>query len=118
MQAGLGDLELDCTESPATPALDPPPSKRRKGLVAADGNDDGPKSVADSFNWALHFIGSMYLLGLLSIGIDLGERLLNTLRAGLEMVTDYSGMGCPEEALRLICRAFEEDVTIGVWIRS
>ena len=83
-------------------------------LGSADGNDDGPKSVADSFNWALHFIGSMYLLGLLSIGIDLSERLLNRLRTGLQMVTDYSGMGCPEEALRLICKAFEEDVTAGV----
>ena len=102
----VGPLTLDVEES--LPAGDPaePPRKRIRGIQpdysSELGVTRGPFTMADTFLWAQQFLQTMGLLSVFCIGVDLEARLRATLGAGLQLITDYSGMGCPEEALRLI----------------
>ena len=103
----LGILALDIEESTYQPPVDVDarPRKRRRCSAAPGCANEGLTSVDTILGWPRECWEVLQVLGLFKIGIDLGDRLLKTLQTGLRIATDYSGVGCPEESLRLIVAA-------------
>ena len=103
----LGILTLDIEESTYQPFVDADarPRKRRRCSAALACANEGPTSFDTICGWPWDLLGTLQVFGLFTVGIDLGDRLLKTLQAGLRIATDYSGVGCPEESLRLIVAA-------------
>ena len=64
----------------------------------------GPSTVEGAFEWPRDFWSTFFKTNIDS-GLNLGDTLKETLKAGLSLDTEYSGMGGPEEALRMILRA-------------
>ena len=60
---------------------------------------DGPKSRTGAFMWALHFVA------LAASILGHGELLWKCHRLVVNLSTSFSGMGCPEIALSMICAA-------------
>ena len=117
----LGVLELDVEESLLPDPPEEPPSKRIRGIRVGGGSEvapsEGPDTIADSFAWAQQFFLTMGIISEMVIGVNLAMRLQSVLAAGLRMITDYSGTGCPEEAVRLILVALGGDMLHGGLVR-
>jgi hypothetical protein len=95
----LGGLELDVE---ASVDVAEPSAKRARGLRVDGEHESGPATAKEAFQWPAHFLEAMYLFGLFGIGVDLKERFIQALMRGLWLATDYSGMGCFEEAVRQV----------------
>eukprot|EP00434_Breviolum_minutum_P045092 symbB.v1.2.040355.t1/scaffold7167.1/size12942/2 len=59
---------------------------------------EGPKTALESMMWPMQIWQSLEVQGLKFFGIDFGVKARQSLFKGLLLTTDYSGIGCPEEA--------------------
>lgn len=64
-----------------------------------EGRLNGPSTALESVVWAPRAWESMAVQGQAFFDEDFGVRARERLRKGLTLTTDYSGIGCPEEAL-------------------
>ena len=71
----------------------------------------GPRTVAEVFRWAEFAWLSLKGIGDVLFNTDFSVRLAASLRAGVVLSTDYSGMGGPEECFEMIAEQaqFEDD---------
>ena len=74
----------------------------------------GPANAVQSSLWAFQEWESMRVQGQKFFGVDFSKSARLALASGLLLTTDYSGIGCPEEALsQLVAVAAEESAQAG-----
>ena len=102
-------VKRDCEQAGLRPDCQGGPGhsghRRRRGNPDSQGCGDGPRTLQESFQWASQFWSMLEGMGVATLGENMAENLMSCLSRGLQVSTEYSGMGGPEEALRCIVEA-------------
>ena len=90
-----------------------PPERARKrrrvaGACAMRGAQNGPGTAREAVRWAPTDLQALHDSGLAHFGVDFRKRALAVLQRGVEISTDYSGIGGAEESLDKIAIAASE----------
>ena len=78
----------------------------RRDLVLED-RLPGPLDPEESMLWAVADLRGLTIQGLKWFQCDFGRAARRRINQGIALTTDYSGIGCPEEALRQLFSSSE-----------